>query len=143
MNNNTYKHTDYSGDFISMHDCTVSRLEYTDGVLALEFDEGFWLKPVHHANRTEKSIRTGKAAALYTASAPVISLFKKGLFGKTAKKELTPAQLCELISEKGSKLEIIGRYPADRGILIKCWVKDKKVSECHITLTPASTAYHW
>ena len=144
MNNNTYKHTDFSGDFISLCDCTVSRLGYQDGMLTLELDEGFWLKPVHHANRTEKSIRTGKAAVHYnSASAPVAYLFKKGLFGKTSKKELTPAQLGALITDSSTKLEIIGQYPTDNGILIKCWAKDKKVTECHIALTPVSKTYYW
>lgn len=147
MNNNTYNHTDFSGDFISLHDCTATEIGYADGVLSLTFDGGFWMKEVHHANKQDKNVRTGKAKVEFTSeSAPAIFVFKKNLFGKLTKKELAADALAELVKSKSTELKILGQFPADNGILIKCWAKDTKsdkVSECHIELTPKKTRYYW
>ena len=148
MNNNTFKHTDFSGDFISLHNCTIDKISYNDGVLSFVFCDGFWVKPTHHANRTEKNLRTSEAKVDFTTSADntKIAIYRRGLFGNTVKKELSADALCELVNDKNTTLEIIGTYPTECGVLIKCWARDKKsdkVSECHIELAPVLTKYHW
>ncbi len=151
MNNNTYKHTDFSGDFLSLHDCSATEMSYSNGVLSLTFDGGICIKDIHHANKAGKSTRTGKATVEFIpakgkSAAPAVYIFKKGLFGKMTKKELTADALCELVNSKSTELKILGQYPANNGILIKCWAKEKKsdkVSECHIELSDASTRYYW
>ncbi len=146
MNNNTYKHTDFSGDFISLHECTVDGISYENGILTLTFDGGFLLKTTHHANKTEKNLRTDKAQVSFVCKeAPAIFIFKKNLFGKMTKKELPAESLCELAGGS-TALEILGLYPADGKTLIKCWARDKKtdkVSECHIELSSEKAFYRW
>ena len=147
MNNNTYKHTDFSGDFITLHDCTVSEISYESGILSLAFDGGFWVKPTHHANSSDKNARTEKAKVeFHTTSSPAVFIFKKNLFGKMTKKEFAIDTLAELVSNKSTELEILGLYPAEDGTLIKCWARDKrsdKVSECHIELISNNARYYW
>ena len=147
MNNNTYKHTDFSGDFISLHDCTATEISYEDGVLSFTFDGGVWMKEIHHANKADKNERTGKATVvLYPATAPAVHIFKKGLFGKMTKKELSTDALCQLVNSNSTELKILGQYPSDNGTLIKCWAKEKKsdkVSECHIELKATKCRYYW
>ena len=148
MNNNTFKHTDFSGDFISLHNCTIDKISYNDGVLSFLFCDGFWVKPTHHANSTEKNLRTSEAKVDFTASTDntKIAIYRRGLFGNTVKKDLTTDALCDLVNNKNTSLEIIGTYPSEGATLIKCWARDKKsdkVSECHIELTPTKIIYHW
>ena len=145
MNNNTYNHTDFSGDFISLHECSANEISYENGVLSLNFNDGIRLKEKHHASKLCK--HTGKARVDFAvAAAPAIFIFKKNLFGKLTKKELTVDALAELVNGNNTTLEILGTYHSDNGTLIKCWAKDKKsdkVSECHIELAPSKTTYYW
>lgn len=120
-------------EFISLHDCVVNHAEYSDDILSLTFDNGFWMLGGTKYNTAEETVRTDRSEFQYIHFDTEMSSFsiskRHVLFGKhicTTQHEIDIETLIEKINSGAWALEFIDQFHAYHGMMILGVVRMKK-----------------
>ncbi len=148
-----WRHNETVGKDIILHDCKVSGARLEEGVLSLDFDEGFWISPLHPESELDTLVRTdGSKMDIYLNEDPhcqiLVYVFERR-FGKTVRKELPIEKLINDVSAGKARIEFLYQYADwnDEGKRIfDCIImQDKKPfwRECLIKVYAKEIVYRW
>ena len=145
-----YKHCDINNEFISLHDCRVTKILYEKDIITFVFDGGIWLLPNHPNNATNKMILTDKAEVSFTLEftsikEPIMLVFEER-FKNTICKKWNLYKLIHCINDKRNTLEFLYRFNGYNSIIIECclWSSKKPYHrECELKLSIKDEKYYW
>lgn len=146
-----FSHCDNEEKYLSLHDCTAGRAYFENGKLGFEFDDGFWISPEHPESDLSSAVRTDFSKVEYTLEYGeiydvTVYVFKKTVFNKSVRTELSVEELVELINGGRCRLEFIYQYLDHNSRIIECELRsDKKPyrRECMLKISASEVNYYW
>ena len=144
------KYYDIDGEYVSAHDCHVTKVLFENGVLSFVFDDGIWVSNRHPGNATDKTIHTDVAELkFYLESGDECDITMYVFEEKskmTVREEWEPSKLIESINSGKCTLEFLYDYKGYHSMIVECWLwSDKKPyhRECEIKLSITQVKYCW
>ncbi len=120
-------------EHISLHDCVVNYVEFSDDVLSLTLNEGFWMLADSKYNSCGETVRTDKSTINFIEfdeQMSVLYLFKRHyIFGKrlcTTRKKVELKKVYEKINKGEWELEFNEQYHSFHRTLFFGGVTTKK-----------------
>ncbi len=144
-----YKYSDQNECLYLLHDCISDIVDYSEGVLSFEFDDGFWVLPNHPAEPYGETVRTGRSVVRYTLtnldeSYISIFLFTRNIFKKYTCREISLDKFLRIINSKNGSVEFFYQYIDGNTRLIDCRLKIKgKWKHCLINVSTENVTYLW
>ncbi len=120
-------------EHISLHDCVANGVEFSDGVMSLSLDDGFWMLADSKYNFCGEKVRTDKSKINFIDFEENLSVFyvfkRHYLFGKrlcTTRKKLELKILFDKINSGEWEIEFNEQYNAFHRVLFFGGVTTKK-----------------
>ena len=124
---------EYTNENMSLHDCVVNTVEYSDDILSLSFNDGFWILSDTKYNSCGATVRTDKSKIKFIdfdENMSVFYVFKRHyLFGKriyTTRKKIELKEVYEKINNGEWEIEFNERYDGYHRVLFFGGVTTKK-----------------
>ena len=148
-----YKHYDKDGAAISLHDCSVEKATFENGILSFYFpQDGFWILSEHEANSTGEAVRTDAAEVRFhllyeTEDESQCYVFDKKSERKAVRKQWTLSELVSALNSGKYQLEFLYRYAGGyKELVFSCEICQKKKpyrKECQLWLSVQDVTYCW
>lgn len=146
-----YVHCDNEDEFLTLHDCCVQSAFFQDGILILNFNDGFWISPKHPSSTLQKTVRTDQSKVEFILENHdendiTIYVFSKSFFGKTIRDEWSIDKLIAEINSGNCELEILYQYKDYHERIIECTLRFHKkpyYKDCLIKMSVSKVSYYW
>ena len=148
-----FKHNDADDSHdkvLTLHDCIVENVSYTDGVLRFFLPEGLWIAPTHRDNDLGKVVKTDSAVVDFRISNIddiVVRVFTQTHFTRRTKVEIWEMRdLMDSINRGKCTIEFIYQYRTHFEQMWQCAIRSNVkpyYRECQLHLPDTDAVYRW
>ncbi len=148
-----YKFSDNNeNNDISLHDNRATKVSFDSGVLAFEFDDGFYVTESNSNNYLKKLAYTGKSEVAFKTFSKdmdqdlTVYLFTKtDTESRTIRDEIPYAEFAKML-DNGMELEFLYAYRGYRSYVFECWLwfdHEPYHKECVLMISADEVSYKW
>lgn len=148
-----FKHNDADDSHdkvLTLHDCIVENVSYTDGVLRFFLPEGLWIAPTHKENILGKVVKTDAAVVdfrIEDIDDIIVRVFTRNRFTRRTKVEIWEMRdLMESVNSGEYKIEFIYQYRTYFEQMWQCAIRSNVkpyYRECQLHLPDTEAVYRW
>ena len=148
-----FKHNDADDSHdkvLTLHDCIVENVSYTDGVLRFFLPEGLWIAPTHKENILGKVVKTDAAVVdfrIEDIDDIIVRVFTRNRFTRRTKVEIWEMRdLMESVNSGEYKIEFIYQYRTYFEQMWQCAIRSNVkpyYRECQLHLPDTDAVYRW
>lgn len=134
---------------LSLHDCEVSSISYSDGILRFRLSDGLIIGAGHPENPYGKTMQTDEAVVDFRVEKPngvTADILLYGRFGRTRVKTLSLSELISAVNKGSFTLQFLYQYRSFHEQLWHLAVHRKgKLYQgtCHLYLPWTEAVYRW